>query len=310
LLHAKGLSMKKIIIIGLILFIPALHAEDPNIQSDSPEVIIPNNDIFLDNSDVSDAATDKNFDSDQALDPNLLRHSDSKIVCNKILAYAKQFASYYYIPTATKPSERVDASPSDIDETITNVCNQLINQLKKNNISSIDKKHLDFVLNTALSKLLPDTLSSTLSRQLAEQLDAGILQFFHDRGIDTRLIPSEMREEFRHHRNDALKNLRQLMIKHHRNAATQEEITTAIHNAFEAFAETIPHILLWNLVKSEASTITKAKDATSSIAINPESYKLREKLEALNRKEMSFYTEATPALTSILQDDQPTHQSQ
>jgi len=298
--------MKKIMFISLLLIVPALSAEDNDVHIDGNDTTIPNNEIVLDHTAGANSVIEKNIATEEIEDQTILRQSNAKISCNKILPYAKQFAAYYYAPTTNKLSKD-NSSTDSLDQTITNVCSQLVSQLNKNNLTFIDKKHLDFILNTALSKLLPDTLLSTFSQRLAEQLDIGIAQFFKDKGIDTKLIPADMRDEFKNHRNDALKNLRQLMIKHHRNNATQEEIATAVHNAFESFAETIPHVLLWNLIKAETKTVGKGKDATSSIAINPETFKLREQLEALTKKEIRCNDDAKPVLTSILKDGQQEH---
>lgn len=267
--------MKKLFYSCLIatLHLSQIGATSPNVMT-IEELLILEEDAFC-----SDATCECNH-----IDKAILRLPiPSQISCNEMHSYAQQLVQRCLPKHKSSRPARIKGH-DDAQILVHKLCTQLTLQLNKSKLPSIERTHLDYILKTAMSKLI-EPVNAPL-RELVIHVDTCINQYFKDCSCNISDIPSIMKKEFAERRSNLLFKLKDTFEQKNEYPA-QKDIVDGIEKAFQDFIKRAQHIHLTEWINGELVNLKHqdpGKNPGSYLKPNPGNAVLRKRLKFLDKK--------------------------
>lgn len=220
----------------------------------------------------------------QDLNSSMRQPEKHQLHVDQIHEYAKQFVQKHS-SKHKRLNNKDKATYHKAQEMAKNICGSLCTQLKKSNLETVSKQHIDRTLNIALSNFF--TAPTILPKNLISSVDSCIEAFFKENATSVQDVPHAMKKEFFSRRESIIQNFKTDIEQRSNERITVDETQTSVKNTYEGFVLRMKYVLqaIWinasllNLKKDDPS-----KTPSSYLIPNHEAKKFREKLKFLDKK--------------------------
>lgn len=214
--------------------------------------------------------------------------ADSNITHEKIHDYGRQMVQKLAPKHKASDSHRV-TTHQKAKTVAHNMCSMLCSQLTKSKMATVEKEKIDYILKSALSKIIPSS-KAPAAESLVSLVDTCIDTVFKNSSTNINDIPTIMRKEFMTRRALIISDLKSLMEKRGKDYINQNEVETVVQKTYEAFIQRMGYVLQSEWIDAVIINLKNddlSKTQSSYLIPNHGSNRLKEKhkfLHKINKK--------------------------